>query len=463
MVMIYSPQRFGVQSGDALAEEAGSTDHPLRSVVAGELHARPLAALGAPQRGSHLAMLSGEGDFASDFAHLVELCRRRGVAAPEPTKHFSADFGSFFLKWERHGEFCTYSFYRPGSFLHPFEETALALVPTDWLKSIPGRRLVAVHLALESGTAKLRTPGELTEYFDKESLVGSHLSGGAATAWTDFRIHADGFSRILISGANLDPLQAGRIVQRLLEIETYRMMALLALPLAHTLSFQISRIEVRMSEIAGRLAEIEGLEETRDVLAQLSRLWVEIEGITARASFRFDATRAYYDVLQQRIQRLREERIEGLQTIGEFLERRVAPAMGTCAATARRIENLARRLARASSLLNTQVDVALQAQNRDLLASMDRRAGMQARLQRTLELISICALTYYLSGLLGVALRALNRSGLEFDVELITGAAIPAMFTLGWIGLLWARRSIVRADLKHDGGAFRGIDKREGG
>jgi uncharacterized membrane-anchored protein len=113
--------------------------------------------------------------------------------------------------------------------------------------------------------------------------------------------------------------------------------------------------------------------------------------------------------------------------------------------------------------LNTQVDVALQAQNRDLLASMDRRAGIQARLQRTLELISICALTYYLSALLGVALRALNRSGLEFDVELITGAAIPAMFTLGWIGLLWARRSIVRADLKYDGEAFRGIDKREGG
>lgn len=460
MVMIYSPPSPGVQSLGGLATEARTADHPLRSVLAGELHARPVAALCAPQRCSHVAMLSGESDFAADFAHLVELCRRHRVAAPEPAKHFSADFGSFLLKWERHGEFCTYSFYRPGSFGHPFEETALDLVPADWLESLPGQRLAAVHLVLEPREAKLRTPGELTEYFYAESLVGSHLSGGAATVWTDFRTHADGFSRILISAANLDPLRAGRMVQRLLEIETYRMMALLALPLAQTLSFQSSRIEASMSEITGRLAENEGLEETRDMLAQLSRLWVEIEGITARASFRFDATRAYYELVQQRTQRLREERIEGLQTIGEFLALRMAPAMGTCAATARRIESLARRLARASGLLNTQVNVALEGQNRDLLANMDRRAGMQAHLQRTLELISICALTYYLSALLGLAIRALNRLGLGFDVELITGAAIPAMFILGWLGLRWARRSII---LKHDGGAFRGIDQRERG
>jgi uncharacterized membrane-anchored protein len=153
----------------------------------------------------------------------------------------------------------------------------------------------------------------------------------------------------------------------------------------------------------------------------------------------------------QRTERLREKRIEGLQTIGEFLERRMAPAMSTCAATARRIEGLARRLARATGLLNTQVDVALEGQNRDLLANMDRRAGMQAQLQRTLELISIFALTYYLSALLGVAIRALNRSGLGFDVELITGAAIPAMFIIGWLGLRWARQAIIQ---KHDGGTF---------
>jgi uncharacterized membrane-anchored protein len=310
---------------------------------------------------------------------------------------------------------------------------------------------VAVHLALEPRGTAQRTRGDFARYFHDDSLAGSRLSGGAAMVWTDFRIHDDGFSRVLISETSLDPLQAGRIVQRLLEIETYRMMALLALPLAQALASDIARIETGMSEIAGRLAEIEGLEETRDMLTRLSRLSVEIEAITARASFRFDATRAYYDLVQRRTQRLREERIEGLQTIDEFLERRLAPAMGTCAATARRIENLARRLARASSLLSTRVNVALEGQNRDLLASMDRRAQMQARLQRTLEVISICALTYYLSVLLGTALRAMSRAGFGIDVDLTTGLAIPAMFALVWVGLRWARRAVTRAGLNGRG------------
>ena len=398
-------------------------------------------------------MLSNERGFDDDFARLAALCQRFGVPAPGPVKHFSADFGTFLFKWERHGEFCTYSFFRDGAFAQPFEDTVLSFVPADWLESLPGQRLVAVHIALDPSGADPRACGDLARYFHEDSLAGSRISGGAATVWTDFRIHSDGFSRILLCGTRLEPLQTGRVVQRLLEIETYRMMALLALPLAHEISSQIGRVEAGMSHIAAGLAKIEGLEETRDTLSRLSRLWAEMEGITARTSFRFDATRAYYDLVQRRTQRLREERIEGLQTIGEFLELRLAPAMATCAATATRIEILARRLARASNLLSTQVDVALEGQNRDLLANMDRRAGLQARLQRTLELISICALTYYMSVLLAMALRALNRSGFRIDAEWVSGMAIPFMFLLGWLGLRWARRSVVRADQNSLGGA----------
>ena len=421
-------------------------DHELRFALAGEVHARPVHALRGPQRGSHLAMLSGEADFDADFAHLREICRLHGVAPPMPANHFSADFGSFLFKWERHGEFCTYSFFLPGDFAHPFEDTALSYAPSEWLDSLPGRRLVAVHLALEPAGMDTRSSGRIARYFHEDSLAASRLSGGAATVWTDFRIHADGFSRILITGSSLEPMQAGRVVQRLLEIETYRMTALLALPLVQELAPQIRQIQAGMSEITARLPLVEGLNETRDMLTRLSRLWAEVEEITARTSFRFDATRAYYELVQRRTQRLREERIEGLQTIGEFLDLRLAPAMATCAATSTRIETLARRLERASSLLSTQVNVALEGQNRDLLANMDQRAAMQSRLQRILEIISICALTYYLSVLLGMALRGLNRSGFTIDVELMNGLAIPFMFALTWLGLRWARRAMTRVD-----------------
>jgi uncharacterized membrane-anchored protein len=431
---------------DILSTPVPRADHPLRLALAGELHARPAHSLRGPQRGSHIAMLSGEGGFDADFAHLAEFCRLHGSAAPQPVRHFSADLGSFLFKWERHGEFCTYSFFRHGAFPHPFDGGALSFVPPDWLDALPGQRLVAVHIALDTSADDPRGPGHIARYFREDTLAGSRLSGGAATVWTDFQIHGDGFSRILLTGSTMEPTQAGRVVQRLLEIETYRMTALLALPLVQELTPTIRNIHSGTSDIAAQLAAIEGLEETRTMLARLSRLWAEIEGITARTSFRFDATRAYYDLVQRRTQRLREERIEGLQTIGEFLDLRLAPAMATCAATAHRIEVLAGRLARTSSLLSTQVDVALECQNRDLLANMDRRAGMQARLQRTLEVISICALTYYLSVLLGMALRGLNRAGLAIDVELVNGLCIPFMFLLTWLGLRWARRAVARAD-----------------
>src|SRR5262245_44309291 len=184
------------------------------------------------------------------------------------------------------------------------------------------------------------------------------------------------------------------------------MMALIALPLAQEHGPQIRQIEAESAEIARSMSEIAGLARTRATIARLSRLSGDVEGIIARLSYRLEATRAYFALVRRRVERLREERLESLQTLEEFLERRLAPAMQTCETAARRLESLSRRLGRSSDLLRTQVDVALQEQNRDLLLSMDRRARLQSRLQRTLEVISIVALTYYLAVLLVTILKA---------------------------------------------------------
>jgi uncharacterized membrane-anchored protein len=192
------------------------------------------------------------------------------------------------------------------------------------------------------------------------------------------------------------------------------------------------------------MSEIAGLDDTRALLTRISRLSADVEGITARLSYRFDATRAYYALVRRRVERLREERLERLQTIEEFMERRLAPAMQTCETAARRLESLSRRLARASDLLRTQVDVALQEQNRDLLLSMDRRANLQSRLQRILEIISIVALTYYLAVLLTTILKAVETTGVPLNIELIVGAAIPFLLLIIWLGVRWTRRAVVR-------------------
>jgi uncharacterized membrane-anchored protein len=118
---------------------------------------------------------------------------------------------------------------------------------------------------------------------------------------------------------------------------------------------QIRQIEEETAQIARSMSEIAGLDHTRAMLTRLSRLSADVEGITARLSYRVDATRAYFALVRRRIGRLREERLERLQTIDEFMERRLAPAMQTCETAARRLDSLSRRLARASDLLRTQV------------------------------------------------------------------------------------------------------------
>jgi uncharacterized membrane-anchored protein len=219
-------------------------DHPLRSVLTEEVHARPFAALKPPQQASHLAFVSGEDAVVADFAHLVRLCEHYGVALPAPgARHFTFDFGVFRLKWERHGEFCTYTFFGQNSFEQPFSTSAISVVPRDWLEAIPGKRLVAVHVAVEPREAPPRTAADLATLFKSQTLSGSRVFGGAALTWTDFAIHDDGFGRILVRDVALDHFEAGRLVQRLLEIETYRMMALIALPLVQEYGPRIRQLK----------------------------------------------------------------------------------------------------------------------------------------------------------------------------------------------------------------------------
>jgi uncharacterized membrane-anchored protein len=131
-----------------------------------------------------------------------------------------------------------------------------------------------------------------------------------------------------------------------------------------------------------------------------------------------------------------------VQTIAEFMERRLAPALRTCAATAERLDAIAARLQRAGDLLRSRVDIALEAQNQALLASMDRRARIQLRLQATVEGLSVAAISYYVVGLIGYAAKALEKGGVPVHPELATGLAIPIVLVAVWALVRRVRRHV---------------------
>lgn len=420
-------------------------DHPLRAALTNEVHARPYAELTPPERACHLALHSGESGREADRAHLAELCERYSLAPPPAdANHMMADFGPFRLKWERHAEFASYSVFcagnSPGA---PFSEPAISILPEDWLTRMPGELMVAIQAEIEPADRPSRDQAALATLFEGNSFAGSVVAGGAAAAWMDFALNPDGFGRLLIHDRGLRPRQAGRLLQRLFEIETYRVMALLALPLARRGSAMLAGANERMLVITERMAGLSGLDEERALLEEISRVSMDIEGIAAQTGYRFGAAKAYHALVRRRIAELREQRVEGQQTIGDFMERRLAPAMQTCESVSERIDRISRRLARAGQLLRTRVDINLEAQNSDLLQSMDRRAKLQLRLQQTVEGLSVAAITYYLVSLVGYLARATADLGISIPYNLVTGISIPFVAALVWYGVRRAKRLVV--------------------
>ena len=419
------------------------SDHPLRIELNDEAHARPPEALDAPLRLTFLALYSDATQREQEWEHVCALARRYGPTPPARASHYSADFGPFRLKWERHTEFTRYKFIVAGNG-DPFDTPALQAVPADWLAALPGRVMVATHAALlPAGPGEPDHEALAARYFGGDALVGAGVASSAGIAFTDFRIR-DGFSRLLVFDRGMTPRQAGRSMQRLLEIDTYRMMALLALPVAQSLTPWLNDAERELARITESLVDSNEASEP-ELLDRLTRLEAEIESRESAQHYRFTAAAAYYELVQRRIDELREERIRGLQTFREFTERRLAPAMNTCRSVSARLESLSQRVARATQLLNTRVDLTRERQNQQLLETMNRRAEAQLRLQQTVEGLSAAAITYYVVGLVGYAAKGLASAGVPLHVELVMALSIPVVAVAAVLGVRHVRKVVTRA------------------
>jgi len=388
--------------------------------------------------------LHGNIPLENEWNYIQELCGHFAVAVPSKiSTHLIIDFEIFKLKWERHTEFSSYTFIREGIGKEPYKETALAVVPKGWLKSMPGEMLVGVHLSvMNSNDEKDYDSDEILEIFGSHSIVGGKMSNGSATAWTDFRVHSDGFSRILIKNLSMKSHQTGRLLQRLWEIETYRMMSLLAMPLIRDLGDATRTIELKLSENVSKMINMHNSEEEQSLLETLTRLAANVEHLSAETSFRFNASKAYYALVLKRVENLKETNVVGIHRISNFLDRRLSPAMRTIESMDDRISILSRRVNRATNLLQTRINTTLQVQNKELLDSMDQRARFQLRLQETVEGLSVVAISYYALGIINVMLEPIVDYIPDFNITLTTALCAPIVITAVFFSIRRIRKSI---------------------
>ncbi len=409
-------------------------EHTLRQALHNEVHARPPEPMTAPLAISHLVMLADAAARQASRDHLAQLLRDKHLPVPDAhTNHLRVDAGPWRLRWELHTEFVTWTFMvdaYPG--LPKMDEYGLALnaLPQQWLKDLPGECLARVNLRAKS-TDNLQDRQELHQQFREDSLVACQLADGEATLHTDFQIGPDGCSRMLLRVGNLSRRRLGRLVQRLLEIETYRMMALLGLPMARAAASDLALAEHELADLAQAIRSAHH-EEEAVLLDRLTRLAGQVESDYAAQHSRFSASRAYFELVDRRIQDIRENRIPGFQSIGEFMDRRLTPARSTCDWVARRQTALSERVSRMSSLLRTRVDFQQEQSNQALLTAMNRRQGMQLKLQSTVEGLSVAAITYYITGLIHYISQGLEAKGWIQDPSFVTAWAVPVIAAVVW-------------------------------
>lgn len=425
--------------------------HPLRHTLSDEVHARPPAAMHSPEVVTYLAFLHHDGSAGREPRHIAELAAQLGLPAPDcESGHVFLDAGELRFKWERHNEFSSYTFFRRAESGEVRDDHALLAIPTAWRGGIPGQLVVASHVVV-------RTANEVSA----EDLIAEHLAGttpmvvskishGAGWVFTDFRIGDDGFSRFLVVSQSLTPRQTGRTVQRLMEIETYRVIGLLSFPVAKQVARLLSRAEDDLADLVRSMGRTDSSEGEHLVLGRLTRLAADVEQSIATTTYRFGAGAAYYALVRLRIEELREIRVTGFPTLREFMERRLTPAMDTCATIAKRQQDLSDRISRNAQLLRTRVEVELERQNQELLAQMNRRAKLQLRLQETVEGLSVAAITYYGSQLVNYLAKGLKDYILPVTPETATAAAIPIIAGLVFLGLRRMRRRVAAEEGRID-------------
>ena len=410
-------------------------DHPLRYQLANELHARPFPSLTAPGTALYLAIKRPERaaarDRDADRKHLTDLLDRFGAPHPQPNaNHYFGEIGKHTLKWESHTEFVTYSVFTTSVSDRPFDPVDFEVFHADWLADAPGARITSVIISVNERPSEDVLHQQIGDWFVGESVAVAKVLDDSAVLAGDFRIDPAGHTRFSVSAApETGERRLGRIVQRLCEIETYKAVSMLGFARVREMSARMGEIDTELTRLIAEMSNADKAAEA--TLKGLLKVSAELEGMVAEASFRFSATAAYERIVNQRIDVMREERFSGRQTFSEFMMRRYEPAMRTVSSTEIRLKAMADRAMRAGDLLRTRVDVERSAQNQALLESMDRRADMQLRLQRTVEGLSVVAISYYAVSLAGYLLYPLaGRLG-------VTEGVLTAAVTLPVVGLVW--------------------------
>ena len=381
-----------------------------------ELHARPFPIV---QRPATLWYAAQYHEQDQDIAAQLAECRKHFPAAvihdsSDRCQTYTGESGTLII--EQHHEFYSYIWISAtNGEAFPSLDDELK----DWFNALPGEQLTRIQLQVLPSAQTTANREELVPLLGDHQLCGAFCSDGAAAVWTSFQTDDAGWNRYLIHDLSLNSdRRCGRLCQRLVESEVYRILCLMSLEPARALQKQLDAFEQRLSHIISLLNNPSKEQEDKHILEQLTGLAIDVEEARAHFAQRASASQAYGRIYRERLAELRQEKIPRFQLLSEFLKRRVDPALHSIEHSAQRLEQLSLRLDRSGVLLRTRVDITLEEQNTQLLHSLDKRAEAQLQLQETVEGLSVVAISYYLVGLCAYLLSGIKSLGTPINKDL---------------------------------------------
>ena len=429
-----------------------------------ELHARPYIKLSNNLKVFHFAYLIKENDDKKSWTYLDNFLGKINFQnlPKEASKYWVAEGKDLIIRYECHTEFISLTLIYPNKIENKnknkpklFDENFLRLLPTDFLKKFPGEHFLSSWIEMVP-SKHIFKPIDIEGFFYHDNFAGSNVAEDGANVFMSFKSDrtnflGSGFRRVFIQNKNLRTRRTGRLLQRLVELETYQVLSLLGLPQVRQESLNLINLEKQITEITKSVSRTtkKNLDKKsitypdyQKDLNELSYVVAKIEEIDSSTNYRLSATAAYYKLVEQRITDLREDRLESFQTNNEFLSRRLQPAIRTSEAFSRRLESLATRAQRADNLVRTQIEMGVQIQNKDLLESMELRARAQLRLQETVESLSIVAITYYIVGLLSTLVDPISFDNFLISKSVFLALCVPIILVLIWLIAKLVRKKI---------------------
>ena len=440
------------ENTDVTADSAGQTA-ALRQTLSDEMHARAFNDFEGAGRFVRFVFLTDDAD-GSVLDYVNAFLVANGATPIDPGWKFQRiELGAFALRLEKHTEFVSISFiehgHKAGTGLLPNAfDAASSSLPLAWVGGAPAPLFHAIWLEIGGGPPRSNTPERMLEVMQARSVASNLFGDSASQIHFAFDIDDNGFSRIALYNDGIAPNRMGRTIQRIVELETYRLLAMLGFAALRENGASLGRIETTVAglttDLAAQIKQPDG--QVQQLLTVLSAQAADLEEIYSRTSYRLAASKAYEAIMNDRISGLRLARLKGFQGIRGFLGRRMTPAMDSCRAFSERLARLSERITRAGDLMRTQTEMIIQRQNRNLLRSMNSRARQQLRLQQTVERLSIAAVTYYGVGLVGYLAQVLPLEQWGWHLTLVKAAAVPVIAFLVWLTIRGVKAAIESDD-----------------